>query len=302
MAGIPWGSILKALGAVVSIASNPEAVEQMSKTASMAAEAVSAGVKAAETAAEAVAPVTQKVAYMGGAAVDAAGKTATGVFEKGGRVADAAVGAVRDRRESREQAKALLEARRQILASASASLSAEQFLSDWEKASANNSLLPLKSGGYYIIAVYKSKPGKNDWGKYADVYAGRSQDMGASVYAHLSGNANADVYADVKYGKYVHVFAFPDFDETADKNETLSSFVFALGAEKSYNKRLVEKASMASPQFEVLVDVGSADQVAVSIKETFKNVRLVERELCGNGVAKLRLSGPSTTLTVVDAE
>ena len=78
--------------------------------------------------------------------------------------------------------------------------------------------------------------------------------------------------------------------------------MFALGAEKSYNKRLVEKASMASPQFEVLVDVGSADQAAVSIKETFKNVRLVERELCGNGVAKLRLSGPSTTLTVVDAE
>ena len=300
MAGIPWGPILEALGAIASIASNPEAVEQMTKTAKMAADAVSAGVKAAEAAAEAVAPVTQRVAYVGTAAADAAGKTASGVFEKGGRVAGAAVGAVKDRRESREQAKALLEARRQILASASVSVSAERFQSDWEKASAENLLLPLKSAGYYVIVVYKGKPGKNDWGKYADVYVGRSQNMGASVHDHLSGDANADVYADMKYGKYVHVFAFPDFDEEVDKSETLSSFVFALGAEKSYNKRVIEKVSMASPQFEVLVDANSADQIAVSIKEAFDDVRVVERELCGNNVAKIRLAGPSTTISVVE--
>ena len=298
MAGIPWGPILEALGAIASIASNPEAVEQMSKTANMAAEAVSAGVKAAEAAAEAVSPVTQKVSYVGSAAVDAAGKTAAGVFEKGGRVADAAVGAVKDHREAREQAKALLEARRQILASASASLGAEQFQSDWEKAIAGNFPLPLKSAGYYVIAVYKGKSGKNDWGKYADIYVGRSQDMGASVRGHLSGDGNPDVYADMKYGKYVHVFAFPDFDEQVDKAETLASFVFALGAEKSYNKRLIEKASMASPQIEVLADAGSADAAVAAIRDSLDNLRIVDRELCGNGVAKLRLSGPSTTLTV----
>jgi len=304
MAGIPWGAIAEAVSVIATIASNPEALEQATKAADSAVKAVSAGVKAAGVAAEAAAPVARRAASAGSAAVDAAGKAASGVVERGGRVAGAAVGAVRGKRDSRDQRKALLEARRQILASASASLGAEQFLADWEAASAASLLLPLKSAGYYVLASYKGKPGKNDWGKYAEVYVGRSLDMGASVHGHLTGYGNPDVYADMKYGKYVHVFAFPDFDDTADKDETITSFSVALGAGDSYNARVLGAAGGGEGgagaaggaggerplQLEILTSIAQMEATTASLRSAFPGAALVEQELCGSGVARLRFS------------
>ena len=290
MAGIPWGAIAEAVSVIAAIATNPEALEQVTKAADSAAKAVSAGVRAAGTAAEAVAPVARRAASAGSAAVDAAGKVATGAVEKGGHVADAAAGAVKSKRELRDQRKALLEARRQILASASASFSAEQFLTDWKKAQEANLLLPLKSAGYFVLAVYKGKPGKNDWSKYLEVYVGRSLDMGASVYGHLTGDGNPDVYADVKYGKYVHVFAYPEFDEGADKNETLASFALALGASDSYNARIIGAANECSLQLEAVTSFDAMASITDSVRSAFAGASMVEQELCGDGVVRLRFA------------
>ncbi len=291
---IPVAAIASAIQAAAAIASNPETLNSVAELANSATKVIDAGAKTATAAAEAIAPVAEKAvsagAEAGGKAKDAAGKIVSDATKMVGGIADNAVGAVKNAQEERARQKALVDARRQVLAGAAASMSASDFERDWEAACESGLSLPLKSPGYYAIATYKGKPGKDGIARYKDVYMARSEDMGASIHRHFTGGGNPDVFADVKYGQYVHVYAFPDFDDTDDNNETLKGFCLALGAYESYNASMAGRMSKGKLHMSIVLSQEDVQASIDKLGQEFENIALEERELCGDGFVMCELS------------
>lgn len=285
---IPVAAIAHALEIAAAIASNPESMKKAVELADSATKVITAGAKTAETAAEVVSPVAKKAAAagaeMGNQVAGAAGKAITGASKRVGGLIDGASSKVRGAKEARVREADLQEARRQVLAGASATLDAKGFEHDWAAAAEKGLPAPLKSPGYYAIATYKGKPGKDGAANYEGIYVGRSDNMGASVHRHLDGGGNPDVYADMKYGKCVRIYAFPDFDDTDDNNLTLQSFCVALGASESYNAR---KVASGADRVALLVEHDAADALVARLRGVLGDLTVEESELCGDGLVEL---------------
>lgn len=65
------------------------------------------------------------------------------------------------------------------------------------------------------------------------MYAGKSDNIGASIYSDLTGGGNVDIYADVKYKQHVYVLLYPCAPKKAGQLE--SFLIIALDADESYN-------------------------------------------------------------------
>ena len=297
---IPVQAITEAISIAATIASNPELLDQAAKLADSATKAIGAGDKTAEAAAEALGPVASKArgagAEIGGKAVGAGRKAISDTSKKVGGLIGGASSKVKGVQEARAKEKGLADARRQILLSASASVSAADFEHDWQNALDCNGIMPLRSPGYYVIATYKGKPGRDAAANYEDVYVARSENMGESVHRHICGGGNPDVYADIKYGKHVHVYAFPDFDDTDDDNQVLQSFVTALGAADSYNARIAREFAGSGLAVNIIASLDFEQRAVSGIRRTFAGAEVVERELCGDGVVALRATAMPYTV------
>ena len=189
----------------------------------------------------------------------------------------------------REEKKLLQDLREQYLGSASAAYDATTFESNYAKARADGISVPLNSPGYYAIAVYKLKPGKNNLAGYEEIFVGRSENMGDSVHSHLAGTGNPDVYADYKYKRPMQIYAFPDFDEEDDNNETLGQMIVALGAYESYNERAIAKWNDEYILMSVSAVQGLFNQVVGALATQFEQVEVREREMCGHGFIEGKL-------------
>ncbi len=291
---IPVTAITAAISAAAAIMSDPEAMNNVAEIANAATKAINAGAETAGAAAETLSPVAKKVTSAGAEAgekvKDAAGKAFSGASKRVGKLFDGASDAVKNAQDARAREKALLEARQQVLAGASASLSAADFEKNWSQAIESNGLMPLKIPGYYAIATYKGKPARDGAAKYTGLFMGRSEDMGASIHRHLNGDGNPDVYADMKYGQYVHVYSYADFDDTDDNNETLLGFSLALGANESYNARVLDGFDEGAIKLDAVISQTHMQDVLMVLHKAFADVDVVERELCGDGVMACKIS------------
>lgn len=277
----------------IEMAKNPEVQEKAKDIAKKAWNNKDEIKEAVDAAAPVVRKAVKKGAAAGSKAADFVGDAASNVAKAAGNVTDSAAEAMKASAERRARQKELEEARQQLLQSATAKMKADDFEAEWEKAQQAGSMSPLKSPGYFVVAVYKNKPHDGKLYDYKDVFVSRSENMGASIHRHLTGEGNPDVYADMKYGCHMLVFAFPDFDFEDDNNETLCQFVTALRADVSYNARAlrsVREASCASVEI-----AGSATRV-VQVAHAFDGIvegsfSIEHQELCGDGleVCVLRL-------------
>lgn len=278
---IPVAALLAAASTAAELAKNPE-VQKYAKMAWDHKDEIKDGVKGA---AQAAAPAAKKAAGAGTAvgakAASVFGAAAAGVAKAAGDASGSAAGAVKAASEKRAQEKAVADARQQLLQSALSKMSAVDFETEWGKALGASGPLPLQAPGYFVIAVYKGKPGEGRLHDYKNVFVARSEDMGASVHAHLSGAGDPDVYADAKYGQPMLVFAFPDFDTEDDNNETLGQFVQALGADESYNARYSIVGENSSARLAVTGEVGAVEKVVATM-----GVAADSQELLGDGVAR----------------
>ena len=241
-------------------------------------EAVDVAVPIAKKAAE-------KGAKAGSKAAGLVGNAAAEVAKVASNATDSAAEAMKSSVERRAQLKALEEARQQLLQSATARMGADDFESEWEKSQQAGAMPPLKSPGYFVIAVYKNKPGDGRLYDYRDVFVSRSEDMGASIYRHLTGGGNPDVYADMKYGRHMLVFGFPDFDFEDDNNETLCQFITALRADVSYNARMAQWMSDSmSVSVEVAGAASAVSRIVNVLEEASGKSASACRELSGDGL------------------
>ena len=195
------------------------------------------------------------------------GSAAAGVAKAAGGVTDSASAAMKESAERRAQEKSLAEARQQLLQSATAKMKAADFEAEWEKAQIAGAITPLRSPGYFVIAVYKGKPNDGKLHDYKDVFVSRSENMGASIHRHLSGDGDPDVYADMKYGQHMLIFAFPDFDFEDDNNETLRQFITALCADASYNASFANSSLNVS---DILVEMTGASANLEKVAGVFR--------------------------------
>lgn len=164
-----------------------------------------------------------------GAMKDAADAAA----EKGRAVGDS----VKESVEAREREKARKAARRALLDGAGNQMPVEQFLQNWEiqkGASVQSGDGYMTFSGCYVIATYTHAVKKGDFSKFRDLYVGKSENLGASIYGDLTGKGNVDVYADVKYKQHVYILVYPCSSDKLDELEV--SLITALDADQSYNR------------------------------------------------------------------
>lgn len=163
---------------------------------------------------------------------------ASSVGERGSRVGEA----IKNKADARAEEKARREARRALLDGAGIRMSVEQFLENrrmQEKVAGQEVDGYLAYSGCYAIATYSSQVKKDDYGAFRDIYVGKSDNIGESIYEDICGKGNVDVYADVKYKQPVHVLLYPCAVEKMNRLE--ESLITALDADESYNA--------ASPSF-----------------------------------------------------
>lgn len=154
------------------------------------------------------------------------------VGEKGSKVSSS----IRSKVDAHAEEKARKEARRTILDGAGIRMPSEQFLDNWksrEKIPGQTSEGYLSYSGCYVIATYSSPVRKDDYSAFRELYVGKSDNIGASIYSDLTGGGNVDIYADVKYKQHVYVLLYPCAPEKAGQLE--SSLIIALDADESYN-------------------------------------------------------------------
>lgn len=191
-----------------------------------------------------VAPIAGQVAVkLQDKAPDAVGEQAgkmlgavKGVAAAAGEKGHAASDAVKRSFDARAQEKARREARRALLDGAGIRMSVEQFMDNRAtqgKLSAQAVDEYLAYCGCYAIATYSSSVKKDDYSSFRDIFIGKSNNMGKSIYADIIGEGNIDVYADVKYKQHVYVLLYPCAPDKLDALE--SSLVTALDADSSYN-------------------------------------------------------------------
>lgn len=248
---------LAALKKAAELASDPNvrkaakfAVEN-SKQIGQAVEFVTPYVKkAAEAGMDAGAKAAQAGKETGVKAAHAGKETANGIAKKAREAAERAGESVKNAAEEHAENKALSEARQQLLKSASMQKTAADFAEEWATATEAGLIRPLKTPGYYVIAVYKNKPRSGALDKYDNLYVGCAQDAGASIYEHLTGFGNPDIYADFKYKQHLVIYLYPDSDIAGGDTTALDQFMLALDAKESYNARDLadeQDADIATP-------------------------------------------------------
>lgn len=175
---------------------------------------------------------------------------AKGVAAAVGERGHAASDAIKKSFDARAQEKARREARRALLDGAGIRMSVQQFMEN----RATQAKLSDRAGndylaycGCYAIATYAGSVKKDDYGSFRDIYIGKSQNMGQSIFADVIGAGNVDVYADVKYKQHVYVLLYPCEPEKLDVLE--ASLITALDADASYN----------APKTKVAVALGCAN-------------------------------------------
>lgn len=116
-------------------------------------------------------------------------------------------------------------------------MSSEQFLDNWKSREKIPGQAPegyLSYSGCYVIATYSSPVRKDDYSAFRELYVGKSDNIGASIYSDLTGGGNVDIYADAKYKQHVYVLLYPCAPEKAGQLE--SFLIIALDANESYNR------------------------------------------------------------------
>lgn len=269
----------QAASKAVGLAKDPEVQKKAMQTAQKAWENKDEIKKAVDAASPLVQKVAEKSAAAGSKAAGFAGEAAIGVAKAASNATDSASAAMKASAERRAHEKELAEARQQLLQSATARMEAAAFEREWSKAIQSGGPAPLKSPGYFVIAVYKGKANNGKLHDYSDVFVARAEDMGASIHRHMSGLGNPDVYADMKYGRSMLVFAYPDFDFDDDNNETLCRFIVALRADLSYNVRAAETSGLV----EVTGPSADVERAEAAIRSAFADSSVSHRELCHDG-------------------
>lgn len=138
------------------------------------------------------------------------------------------LGKIQQYKDSKEQKKALAEARKRAVSISLPAIPADEFFRNFE---ANISDENDLSNGYmaitgcYAILVFKSQHEK-DLSEYEEVYIGFSKSMGLDVYSQFRGLGNVDVYADFKFKKPIKVLLYPCTENELPTryNELLESF------------------------------------------------------------------------------
>ena len=199
-----------------------KAVEQLPNVAPVAKRAANA--------------IGEKAPVMVSAGVGKVTDTAKGLASFLGKKGHEVGESIRGIADAHAQKKAREEARQALLDGAGIRMSVEQFMENREtqmKLAGAAGDGHLAYAGCYAIATYSSAVKKDGFGLYRDIYIGKSENMGESIFADLTGMGNVDVYADVKYKQHVYVMLYPC---APDKLDTLeASLIAALDADDSYN-------------------------------------------------------------------
>ena len=158
------------------------------------------------------------------------------VATKGKEAKNVITGGFQQRKKSKEEQKALDEARKRAVLKALPPMTAKEFFKNFENGISD--VEELRSGfmcipGCYAILTLKSSREK-DLSAYKDVYVGCGDAIGSAVYFHLRGFGNVDVYADFKADKPMTILFYPcEMDELgkyyADLTECFQAF-------ESYNQ------------------------------------------------------------------
>lgn len=161
-----------------------------------------------------------------------------------GRVAagarDGVFGKIQQRKESKDQKKAMEEARKNAVSKSLPPVSAQDFFVSFEAGvSAPDDLRDgyMAISGCYAILTMKSNRDK-DLSAYEDVYVGCSDTVGFAVYLQLCGFGNVDVYADFKYKQSMKVLFYPC--EKDQMGESCAALKYDLQSDESYNGRELE--------------------------------------------------------------
>lgn len=233
------------------------AVDAVFNVAGMAVDALCPKAKIGKVAVAAALPVVRAAAqaapYVGKMAQPTLAKMADAapdaVQRAGAAIGDAAVGAagavgaaakkafdpIGDALDARKETQAQVEARRVLLEGAGVRMSVERFRENkasHEFASTGEGYLGYS--GCYAFAVYEHAPKEKGFGRYHDIYIGKSDDIGRSIADDLAGRGNVDVYADVKYEQDALLFLFPCQVENLERLH--QSLIVALDADESYNR------------------------------------------------------------------
>lgn len=273
------------LGKAAALAKNPAVQAAAVKAAKKAWEHKDEIKEAAVAATPYVKKAAERGATAGSKAAGVVGGAASDVVAVVGDTAGSAFSALRASSEKHIQKKELADARQQLLRGATAKMNARDFIVEWERACQLGSVPPLKSPGYFVIASYEGKPNDAKLHDYADVFVARCENMGEGIQRHLRGEGNPDVYADMKYGRQMLVFAFPDFDFEDDNNETLCQFIAALGADCSYNARTVRFHEEESVAVEVVGPSVHVGELVDVLELKLGKPAISHQELCGDGLA-----------------
>lgn len=221
---IPGGKAVKLVSGVKKYA--PVAKRMVGKLPDVAPIAKQAADALQDKAPDAIAVGADKVKGAMKSAADAAA-------DRGRAVGDS----VKESVEAREREKARKAARRALLDGAGNQMPVVQFLQNWE---IQNGAAVQPGDGYmgfsgcYVIATYAHPVKKGDFSKFRDLYVGKSENVGDSIFKDLTGRGNVDVYADVKYKQCVYILVYPCLPEKIDELE--ASLVTALDADRSYNR------------------------------------------------------------------
>lgn len=157
-----------------------------------------------------------------------AAKGSAGVLAgKAADVKDSLVEARKAKKEEKELAKQLKDARQFVLESASQKIAYKDYLRfrNAEGAAADAVSAGLYGGaGCYVFATYGTFDFDKDLTDYLYIHIGKGEKLGDAIGRASSRDGDPDVYADVKYKQNVHVYAYPcTVSELDSKFEALQS-------------------------------------------------------------------------------
>lgn len=203
------------------------------KTAAQIIGAVSTVVGAAGGLKETVQPALESEGAQ--AAVSKAKGALGGIAHKATSAKDSVTESLKSKKEEKNLAKQLKEARQTVLESASQTFTYKEYVKTVSKtglAAAALSTGLFASPGCFAIATYSSLDFDKDLTDYSYIYVGSGSVLGEAVESACSRDGDPDVYADVKYKQNVHIYLYPCLEtEMPAKLEALQQLFSALGSD-----------------------------------------------------------------------
>ena len=203
---------------------DPEAIRKGLKATAEIISTATAVLGAANTLKDTVQPAIDSDE---GKAVIGKGKEAVGgLFQKAGETKDVVGGVIgkaadtkakyadarKAKKEERELAKQLKQARQMVLEGASQRVTYKEFarLKDQEGSGIQALATGLYSGsGWFVITTYSTIDFDKDLTDYLGIYVGKGNPLGKAIEYSCSRDGDPDVYADVKYKQNVQIYFYP---------------------------------------------------------------------------------------------